>query len=98
MQMSRYSKEYVFIPVSGDGVADLTHEVAITRTTTVVEDDWLEADWDTDEAAARLLVRASTAAEAGGDITLEPGFHVVHWRASSNPEYPARRAGNIRVQ
>lgn len=97
MQLSRYSLEYVFVDVTGDGVAALTHELAIVPGV-AAEVDWLTATWDATETAARILVQASSLADAtGADITLAPGAYSVFWRASGTPEYPARHAGTLWV-
>lgn len=97
LRISRYSLEYVFVPVSGtDEIPGLSHQVAIVETRKPV-DTWHNATWDTDEAAVRILVRASADAPAGGDITLDVGRWDVYWRAEANPEHPARFVGSIAV-
>lgn len=102
MRLSKYSLEYVFVPVEGPTtvtLSGLSHEIAVVAEGTDVESgDWKAATWDADEEQPRILVRASTSAPTGSpDVTLSAGRFDVWWRATSNPEVPARHAGTIEV-
>jgi hypothetical protein len=76
--------------------ASLSHQVAIidefAHPATL---DWFAGSYVDDEV--QVLVRASADAPAGGDIELDVGRWRVWWKASANPEYPARQVGIISV-
>jgi hypothetical protein len=76
--------------------AALSHQVAIIdEFEHPLVTDWFSGTWVDDEV--QVLVRASADAPAGGDIELDVGRWRVWWKASANPEYPARQVGIVSV-
>jgi hypothetical protein len=76
--------------------ASLVHQVAIIGEYEHPETlDWFTGVYVSDEV--QVLVRASTDAPAGGQITLDVGRWRVWWKSDANPEYPARQVGIVSV-
>ena len=82
------STEYLKVPVVG---ADplLPVEMAVVPTgVEPVEIDWLDAEWDADDA--RLLIGPN-----GGAVTLANGEYGVWVRITAPPEKPVLFAGHL---
>lgn len=96
--LPRESLEYVLFPITTSPVdpATLSHEVALVGEFEYPEAlDWIAASYIDDQVA--VLVRASTDAPAGGDITLAIGRWRIWWRALASPEFPVRQVGIVSV-
>lgn len=94
--LPRQSLEVVSFPLSTSPVDPdtLDHEISVAAYDTQPS-DWVSAAFS--EGKVRVLVRASDEAAAGGDVTLAVGVWRLWWRAASNPEFPVRQVGVLRV-